>query len=275
MAPEQARGNSDTLGPAADQFAMAAIIYEMLAGRPAFDGELLSVVLYRIVHEPPAPLASLVPALPPAIEAAIARALAKEPEQRFPTVTAFWEALAAGAGAGATRVSGLAGNASQARPTWIGGRVRSLALSAGVVGAGLGLTWLLSRTDREVGQPSRRAPIAAQPQPTVARRLENQDLEPARSQALPILMDGKTTTLTEVVPVRPARKKIRRSRVSEAAAPTESTEPAPAAVQPASATESSSSVPAETPLAAPDPLPPPSTEAETPAVTKEPLVPHL
>ncbi len=62
---------------------MAAIVYEMLAGRPAFDGDLLSVVLYRIVYENPPPLTQLVPGLSPHVVAAIARALAEGSESAF------------------------------------------------------------------------------------------------------------------------------------------------------------------------------------------------
>jgi len=93
MAPEQALGNSDTLGPEADQFSLAAIVYEMLCGVHPFGADVLSVVLYRIVHEPPAPLGTLVPGIPAHVVAAIERGLAKGPAHRFPSVKAFLQAL--------------------------------------------------------------------------------------------------------------------------------------------------------------------------------------
>ena len=62
MAPEQALGSAENVGPEADQFSLAAIVFEMLGGRHPFGGEVLSTVLYRIVHEPPTPLATPVPA---------------------------------------------------------------------------------------------------------------------------------------------------------------------------------------------------------------------
>ena len=93
MAPEQAIGSPDSVGPEADQFSLAAIVYEMLAGRHPFAGEVLTTVLYRIVHEPPAPLASFAPDVPAHVGVAIERALAKDRRARFPSVKAFLQAL--------------------------------------------------------------------------------------------------------------------------------------------------------------------------------------
>jgi serine/threonine-protein kinase len=93
MAPEQALGNPDTLGPESDQFSLAAIVYEMLGGRPPFAGDALSIVLYRIVHEAPPALAKLAPHLPAHVVAAVQRGLAKRREERFPSVKAFLQAL--------------------------------------------------------------------------------------------------------------------------------------------------------------------------------------
>ena len=93
MAPEQAIGSADAVGPEADQFSLAAIVFEMLGGRHPFGGEVLSTVLYRIVHEPPTPLASLCPHVPPHVVAAIERALSKDRQARFPSVKAFLQAL--------------------------------------------------------------------------------------------------------------------------------------------------------------------------------------
>jgi eukaryotic-like serine/threonine-protein kinase len=93
MAPEQAIGSADSVGPESDQFSLGAIVYEMLAGRHPFQGEVLSTVLYRIVHEPAAPLASVAPDVPPYVAAAIDRALAKDRQARFPSVKVFLQAL--------------------------------------------------------------------------------------------------------------------------------------------------------------------------------------
>jgi serine/threonine-protein kinase len=89
MAPEQARSSGD-VGPAADQFALAAVAYEMLTGRKAFDGDRVETVVYRIIHEDPPPLRA---ACGPLLAAALRRALAKNEMMRFPSIQEFASAL--------------------------------------------------------------------------------------------------------------------------------------------------------------------------------------
>jgi serine/threonine protein kinase len=93
MAPEQARGTGE-VDARADQFALAAIIYEMLTGRLAFPGDRVEIVVYRISHEAPKPLG---PPWGPALAATLDRALAKNPDLRFSSVQEFAEALRAAA----------------------------------------------------------------------------------------------------------------------------------------------------------------------------------
>lgn len=89
MAPEQARGTGQ-VDARADQFALAAIVYEMLTGRLAFPGDRIEIVVYRITHEEPAPLGA---PWGPAISAVITRALEKDPARRFDSVADFAAAL--------------------------------------------------------------------------------------------------------------------------------------------------------------------------------------
>jgi serine/threonine protein kinase len=161
MAPEQAQGSAEGVGPAADQFAMAAIVYEMLAGRPAFDGDLLSVVLYRIVYESPPPLAQIVPGLSPHIATAITRALAKDPNQRFRSVNEFQTALE-GDGQGYRAVPSIpTGNGAtswaSAPPGARVGRLKWWGLASSVTGGGLALWWMLTRPQH----PPRQIPEVA------------------------------------------------------------------------------------------------------------------
>jgi serine/threonine-protein kinase len=95
MSPEQAVGNLE-VGAASDQYALACVAFELLTGRRAFpdaDGSLAAVV----VRVPPS-LAALRPDLPPAAGTVLARALARRPEERFPSAGAFADALAAALG---------------------------------------------------------------------------------------------------------------------------------------------------------------------------------
>ncbi len=91
MSPEQAQGRNSEVDARTDIFALGCIVYEMLSGVSPFGGSGGSIVqiIYRIVYEPPEPLSSRCPELPPHVIAAVERALAKEPEARFPDVASF------------------------------------------------------------------------------------------------------------------------------------------------------------------------------------------
>jgi eukaryotic-like serine/threonine-protein kinase len=93
MAPEQATGQHASIDERTDVFALGAIVYEMLSGRPAFAGASIPEVVFKVVYEQPAPLVEQVPSVPPAVEAAVVQAMAKPSDQRFPTVSAFVEAV--------------------------------------------------------------------------------------------------------------------------------------------------------------------------------------
>ncbi len=93
MSPEQASGES-TVDAKADQYALACVLYEMLAGHPPFVGGSTRAVLARQVMDPPPPLATVRPGVPREVRAALERALAKAPTDRFASVRDFAEALA-------------------------------------------------------------------------------------------------------------------------------------------------------------------------------------
>src|SRR6266571_3805490 len=89
MAPEQSQGKPC---PASDQYALAVIVYEWLAGRLPFQGAPLEVMLQHRVDTPPS-LQALRPELPLQVEQVVLQALAKVPEKRFSTVKQFSEVL--------------------------------------------------------------------------------------------------------------------------------------------------------------------------------------
>lgn len=91
MSPEQIAGRQ--VDGRADIFSLAAVVYEMLTGRPPFDGLELAAVLHQVLHGEPSPPSGLHPGLPPAFDEVIARGLAKQPEQRFFSALEFADAL--------------------------------------------------------------------------------------------------------------------------------------------------------------------------------------
>jgi hypothetical protein len=94
MAPEQGLGREVT--PAADQYALASTLYEALAGAPPVGHGTAVEGLIRKVREVPRPLREAVPGLPEASDAAVRRALSRDPTQRFSSCAAFAEAFASG-----------------------------------------------------------------------------------------------------------------------------------------------------------------------------------
>ena len=92
MSPEQVRG--DTLDGRSDQFALAVLAFQLFTGQLPFQAETWIAQSYKILNEPPIPLQSLNPNLPPSVAMAIGVALQKDPMQRFPTCKAFVDALA-------------------------------------------------------------------------------------------------------------------------------------------------------------------------------------
>ena len=92
MSPEQAAGDRDLDGRS-DVYSLACVIYETLAGAPPFAGTSARAVMAQHLSEPPPPLRARRPDAPAAVEQALARALGKDPADRFPSVAEFVAAL--------------------------------------------------------------------------------------------------------------------------------------------------------------------------------------
>jgi serine/threonine-protein kinase len=92
LSPEQATAGS--VDARADVYALGCVVYEMLAGEPAFDGPNAQAIVARVVSEPPPVLTSVRPDLPANIEASLRQALDKSPDRRPRTAGAFVSLLA-------------------------------------------------------------------------------------------------------------------------------------------------------------------------------------
>jgi serine/threonine-protein kinase len=145
MSPEQIASEREIDGRS-DIFALACVLYEMLTGDPPHRGSNMQTVIARILSEPPRPVRTVRPNVPPMVEQALDRALAKLPADRFTTAREFAGALSAELPSG----SGAAprGIAAPGPRQSFRGRFRNpllVALGAAAVVGGASAAWTWGR----------------------------------------------------------------------------------------------------------------------------------
>jgi len=269
MAPEQAEGRIDEIDHRTDQWALACIAYELLAGRPPFIGENVASLLYQVIHQAPSPLANMNPGLPAQVEDVLRRALSKTQVGRYSTMTEFsraFEGAASGRSVAAAAPAVAPPPAPAAAPT--GGGVapvttfsssageslgpgytapartarRGLTASEGIVAAavaGAGAFAFISRRPVAAGPAAISATTTA-PAATTNAAVVAPPREPASAPAAGAAADaGAVQAATAPAPAAPAKKSRRPKPAwppqsgSQPSAPTAATEPAPAANWPA------------------------------------------
>jgi serine/threonine-protein kinase len=92
MAPEQIHDSSKA-DARADVYGLGALLYQMLAGKMAFEAPALPTLVMKILSSRPPPLAEIRPELPAPLIAAVERALAKLPEERFASMDELMDAI--------------------------------------------------------------------------------------------------------------------------------------------------------------------------------------
>ncbi len=89
MAPEQAAGKVREVGTAADVYALGAVLYDVLTGRPPFSGDSQAVTLHKVINEEPLRPRKHNPAIPHDLETICLKCLEKDPAKRYPTAQAL------------------------------------------------------------------------------------------------------------------------------------------------------------------------------------------
>jgi len=153
MSPEQASADRE-IGPRSDIYSLGCVLYEMLAGEPPFTGPNAQAILLRKFTENPRPLRSVRDTVPPVIEEAVSKALARSPADRFASAADLVKVLegAAGQRSGATAATTAGpGPTTVVRKPGILMRYPLVAtlLVGIVIGLGVLFAWRRSRTGDE------------------------------------------------------------------------------------------------------------------------------
>jgi eukaryotic-like serine/threonine-protein kinase len=135
MSPEQATADRDVDGRS-DLYSLACVLYEMLAGQPPFTGATVEALVRQHVMAPPPPVTQFRPAVPPAVNDALMRALAKAPADRFNPVGQFSTAIRQSA---VTATSPAPAASARRSVGWTAAAGIVLALAAA------GATWAVTR----------------------------------------------------------------------------------------------------------------------------------
>ncbi len=93
MAPEQVMGHAEAIGPAADIYALGALLYEMVTGRPPFRGETPAETERQVVHDEAVSPRRLNSTLPRDLETICVKCLAKDPQRRYTSAAALADDL--------------------------------------------------------------------------------------------------------------------------------------------------------------------------------------
>jgi serine/threonine protein kinase len=157
MAPEQAAGHTREVGPAADVYALGAILYELLAGRPPFKAATALDTVTQVVHDDPVAPRALQPRTPRDLETICLKCLQKLPRQRYGSARELAEDLRAfqeGRPIAARPTGRLERAAKWARRRPAAASLLGVSAASALLLLGLGVTFLVvvSARNRQLNQ---------------------------------------------------------------------------------------------------------------------------
>jgi serine/threonine-protein kinase len=218
IAPEQAAGRKD-IGPAVDIYALGAILYEQLTGRPPFRGETPLDTMLQVMSQEPTPPTQLCPRVPRDLETICQKCLQKDPAKRYPSANALADDLR----------RFLTGESIQARPVstaerlwrWckrrplVAGLLASLAvlLVCGVAG----ITWQWRRaehqravavTNADETDKQRREAVELRRQAERQRAIAEENYQKARKVVDEFFTRVSEEKLLDVPGLQPLRKEL-------------------------------------------------------------------
>jgi serine/threonine-protein kinase len=192
MAPEQARGQTNAVGPEADVYALGAILYECLTGRPPFRAETAAETMQQVIHQEPAAPSRLNAKVPRDLETVCLKCLHKAPARRYASTRELAEDLH----------RFLEGKPIRARPVGVAERAVKwarrrpaaallaaalLAMSAAAVGTGV---WLWQQEADRQAAKDRREGQAREAIGTALKRADDLRREERWQEALVVLADA-------------------------------------------------------------------------------------
>jgi len=207
MAPEVLEGGR--FDHRADMWAVGILLYELLAGKRPFDSSTVPSLIYKVVHSSPAPLDAKALGIPPALVEVVKKALARQPDDRFPDLAAMAQALELSVGftgrdaplPPAVRERGYERNFEEARARLADGDLEGALAAArraqALAPSRTGIVSLISAIEEEIGRADLRRPRPAAVSPAALAAMATQP------SARPGLARGVSTALATPLPIPP------------------------------------------------------------------------